>query len=325
MKEFMLVFIAIEIFICSLGIAFFSSSEKDQNYIKYLLSMNNKRDYSLSIYGQIFENVPCVKKEYEKFFKIKYFQNDSIPLAFGSLFIKVLNTDREKKWTGNIFVRDQSGKIVRLQGRDRIPIEDVYKINSEYLQTKILENCIKNDSVILIGEESNKVANTFLRSDYSDTMVIFFHRNEKREENIYLNSIDFDSTCRKQNLVHLELLRLGNGLVRFMVTTKGSSYGMEKIKLLHEWRNSYIPILELCDECTFHQIDSNLCELTGIIETTKDRVDVLFNFRKPQFQFYAYPPNEETKKVAQTDLCYEKKDKIDRLKNIDKEIHYSKN
>ena len=54
MKEFMLVFIAIEIFICSLGIAFFSSSEKDQNYIKYLLSMNNKRDYSLSIYLKMF-------------------------------------------------------------------------------------------------------------------------------------------------------------------------------------------------------------------------------------------------------------------------------
>lgn len=325
MKELMLIFIAIEIFICSVGIAFFSASDSEKNNIRSFF-LKKENTYipdvkTLVIETAIPEFVPCKKKEYDDYFKIKYFQNDSTPLFFGKVILKFFDKDG-KTYSPYIF-----------EGNS-ISVAELHKISSEELQMKIFENCIKKDSIVLEGGESKSVVDALSRHlmlirdrSYDGRIVLSFRRDEKRSEKVFLKTVELDSTCEFGNSVQTELQYLGEGIVYFSVTTTGPSYGIENVKIVDKWKSDYIPILDLCDECKFKKIDSNRCELSGMIETTKARADALFRFMDPKIEFFAYPPSEKIKKMAKLDLCFENKDVLNGqndLKKIDKDVYRTK-
>ena len=304
--------IAIEIFICTLVLAFCSSSENEK---KRLVSSftGDRIGYSTDAQTLHFEakewktslNSDCVKKRLAD----KCFPNDHTPLIYGNVECRFVNY-KKIKLSDN--TRDVNG-IPFIT-----PIKRMQKWLPENIQNKILDNWFEKDSIVLTNDEANEVAKSMysLEEPYLDTVVIsFVKENKELSEKKARNGLGEFSLCKIKEKMSFELQYLGNGIAYFYIQMFGSPFIMKKITIVDLWKNDYIPIVELCNDCELKKIDSNRYEISGILEMSKARGDLLFNdILFPKLQFYAFPldsaivPNLDEKKSLYTlnidrDVC----------------------
>ncbi|MDY6387071.1 MAG: hypothetical protein SPL21_06305 [Fibrobacter sp.] len=287
MKLFMLVFIAVEILFCSLGLAYCSSSEKEKNEIEQFVydffgeyPVNTPSDMrSLYLRKDIFDStefaecVRSIKNEVRS-------QKESVAF-FGSVKFVLKNSSYFE-----LTYSDSNSSALYPKPIVSMRIKDVQDFFSESIQRTIFANWLEKDSIVFVGDEANVIAKSVYRLNefYFDTVVVSYQKDElDRYVNYKINDL-----CRIKDKLTFELQYFGNGLSYFSINTTGKPYGIEKAKIVDQWKNDYIPILELCDDCSLKKIDSVHYEISGIIETTKARGDALFDYVfQPKLQFFA--------------------------------------
>ena len=297
MKNFILIFIAFEILLCTAVLVYCNYLKNENLKEQMTFFYSDEKEFHLAANVS---NEAAVAACVEKRLNEKYFQKDSAPLIYGNVCYKFVNFK-------NIILQDSAKAGIVDDIPFSTPIKRIKEIFPKNIQKKILSNWFEKDSIILIGEEANEIAKSTysLKVPYYDTVIVSFHRedvgynereakkvieskfyrgNSSSEHRVYEGEFSF---CREKG-ISFELLYLGNGLSYFYIKTMNPIYSMKQIKIVDVWKNNFIPIIELCDDCEFRKVDSAYYELSGMVETTKARGDLISKkFVTPKLQFYA--------------------------------------
>lgn len=183
----------------------------------------------------------------------------------------------------------------------------------------------KKDSVTLVGQDAQLWAKIYFIDntlDFSDTLKIYFSKNVTRQRVHLPSEMAKEHYKRVDDVLNFSMIRIADNVAYFSLITNGLTHGINSIEIVYDWQlyrfgeifHNYVPLLKICEECTFHKVDSSHCLVSGQTNVTKEMFDFLekhsdkksyFGESDIKLRFSVSKENKVVENIETNDYCNE--------------------